>query len=364
MISQSLPESGGPQERFHKHYLTASVEFIFKSKVNNIAHFPIAGDASDRSYFRVSFKPMGKEDRHESIILMQLKDPLPDEESDFINILKFLKGLDSPVPNLFHYDKDRGLLFLEDCGDVTLEEIIHRHPDRTRDRYLQAVELLAQFQYRATRAVGSKCPAYHLRFDTEKLMWEFEFMLDHYVGGLQKTPLKKSEWKELRQQFFPVCKKLEKQPLCFTHRDYHSRNLMVHKDKLVMLDFQDARMGPCQYDLVSLLKDSYVQLNENMRESLVAHYIQLKQELESKPVDREEFDTVFDWMSVQRNLKAVGTFAYQSVMKKNDRYIQYIQPTLQYVRDTLNKRTDLTMLKEVLIRSIPDLGITANPATK
>ncbi len=130
---------------------------------------------------------------------------------------------------------------------------------------------------------------------------------------------------------------------------------MVREGNLVMLDFQDARMGPCQYDLASLLRDSYIQLPEDLVWKMVERFMERKQEREGTALDREGFIRVFDFMTIQRNLKAVGTFAYQSVTRNNDGYMKYIAPTLGYVKNTLDRRPELNPLREALQKAIPEL---------
>lgn len=355
MTTPAASENYFPKARFGPSYLSAAVEKLFQGSASKISCQPLAGDASDRSYFRVSLKEQASFKGPRSLIVMQLKEPVPEPETDFTRILNFLRGLDLPAPELFYYDVPMGLLFLEDCGVRTLEDQLNESPQSKAQLYRQAVELLVHMQTRATRAVDAGCPAYHLRFDVEKLMWEFDFMLDHYVGELCGSPLESSVRKEVREAFMPLCEPLAAEELCFTHRDYHSRNLMVDGTRLVLIDFQDARMGPCQYDLVSLLKDSYAHVDSALLEELVDYYIRLKEEAEGRKVDREEFARIFDAMSVQRNLKAVGTFAFQSVKKNTDRYTGYITPTLAYVRQTLDRRFGGSVLRETLLKHIPGL---------
>ena len=130
---------------------------------------------------------------------------------------------------------------------------------------------------------------------------------------------------------------------------------MIQNEKLTVIDFQDARMGPCQYDLVSLLKDSYITLEDPVRDALVEFYLD-RMEQHGKKILRGSFYKIFDWMSVQRNLKAIGTFAYQSKILGNDRYLQYIGPTLEYIKKTLENRRDLEFLVPALNSAIPILN--------
>ena len=341
--------------RFDNSILCQSLQSIVRSTVHNVTFSPLLGDASDRNYFRVTFQKDSADNLLVSMIVMQLKNPVPDGETDFARILKFLNTLELPVPKLFHYNSERGLLFLEDCGHTTLEDWVCEHPEDKGAYYRQAVELLARLHQRATKNSDADCPAYHLKFDVEKLMWELDFMLEHYVKGLHKSLLKEREMDEVRRHFFALCETLAAQEPTFTHRDYHSRNLMARDGKLILLDFQDARMGPCQYDLVSLLKDSYVPLSDKFRNEMIEHFIQQKEKEEARPVNRREFYRIFEWMSIQRNLKAVGTFAYQSIVKRNHRYLEYIPGTLDYVRQTLNTCPDLSELKQTLAKYLPGL---------
>ena len=361
MIISSASEDNFPKARFGPSYLSVTMEKFFKWPTSGIHCEPLKGDASDRSYFRVLQKNIEEVDRNkakkgiQSIVIMQLENPILNIEIDFIQILKFLRRLDLPTPELFYYDISQGLLFLEDCGAMTLESQLNSFPQDKTVLYRQAIELLVHMQSKATYSVDSTCPAYHRKFDVDKLMWEFNFMLDRYVDDFCGSPLDSLAKKELSEAFSPLCESIAKEKLYFTHRDYHSRNLMFDRGRLVLIDFQDARMGPCHYDLVSLLKDSYVKLDDALVEELIDFYVSLKEQEEGQKVDRERFDLIFEEMSIQRNLKAVGTFAYQSVKKNNNQYEDFIAPTLGYVWKSLSRQFKGTSLQKVLLKHIPRL---------
>jgi hypothetical protein len=135
------------------------------------------------------------------------------------------------------------------------------------------------------------------------------------------------------------------------HRDYHSRNLMIHEECLYIIDFQDARMGPDTYDLVSLLRDSYVDLPEATVDELIAYFLALKGEADSEAPFRSRFNL----MALQRNLKALGTFGYQTTARRNPVYIQYIPRTLRYVRHNLEQMPQFSGLQAVLAELIEEL---------
>ena len=136
------------------------------------------------------------------------------------------------------------------------------------------------------------------------------------------------------------------------HRDYHSRNLMLRDGRLCIIDFQDARLGPNTYDLVSLLRDSYVDLPDQTVEELIAYFLALQ----GHTRDDAEFRRRFDLMALQRNLKALGTFGYQTTARRNPVYIQYIPRTLQHARQNLHKYPRFDRLRGLLAAYVHELG--------
>jgi aminoglycoside/choline kinase family phosphotransferase len=127
---------------------------------------------------------------------------------------------------------------------------------------------------------------------------------------------------------------------------------MVHDGKLVIIDFQDARMGPDTYDLVSLLRDSYVDLTETQVEELVAYFLALRG---AGPAEHLTFRPRFDLMALQRNLKALGTFGFQTTARANPVYIQFMPRTLSYVRANLAKYSRFGRLHDLLAGYLPEL---------
>jgi aminoglycoside/choline kinase family phosphotransferase len=186
-----------------------------------------------------------------------------------------------------------------------------------------------------------------LAFDVAKLMWELDFFLTHMLRQLCGGRITPGDETTLRGQFLKIASILAQQPRVLTHRDYHSRNLMWHQGRLHVIDFQDARLGPCQYDLASLLYDSYVVLPADLRAALLSYYLERKAVLDG-PLDYEHFMHIFDYMCLQRNLKALGTFAFQIAVKQNLRYTSAISPTLGYIQHHLSRHPELAPLTELL----------------
>jgi N-acetylmuramate 1-kinase len=339
--------------RFDKGYLISWLHLFSNEPVSQIECILLKGDASDRNYYRVKYALKSSPEIQSSVIIMQLAKL--QTEPNFNCMQKFLRNLDIPVPEIFHFDAKKGLLFLMDFGDTHLADKITKEPGKTVFWYQKAIDIIVAFHIQVTDKITPDLPAYSLFFDEEKLMWEMDFMLEHYVLGMTMNNLTKVEISRFREALRILCKTLSKEDRVFAHRDYHSRNIMIHNGNLKVIDFQDARMGPCQYDLVSLLKDSYITLDESLRRELLEYYIECMVQ-NGREVIREPFYKIFEWMSLQRNLKAIGTFAYQHTVLGNDRYLQYIEPTLDYVRQTLANRSDLDFLGPALVSAIPTLN--------
>ena len=342
--------------RFDGNYLQTCLEPIVKEPISRLEIITLKGDASDRSYFRINYLLNSRPAENSSIVIMQLKEPDPEKEPDFNRMQKFLLHLDMPVPEILYYDSNRGLLFLEDGGDTHLEDLARSSPKNIIVWYQKAIELIVAMQTRVTKNMRPYCPAYSLQFDVEKLMWEMDFMIKHYIKGFLNQELKPDVEIKIRATLTELCQTLAEEEKVFVHRDYHSRNLMIRRESLMLIDFQDARMGPRQYDLVSLLKDSYIVLEEETRNELLSYYLHRMEQEEGRHIPRSAFLKIFDWMSVQRNLKAIGTFSSQYMEFKNERYLEYIDPTLRYVQDVIHSRPDLEPLGQALKQAIPGLN--------
>ena len=177
-----------------------------------------------------------------------------------------------------------------------------------------------------------------------------EFFVRHFLEGYRGVELTPKAREALRAELALLVELLASEPRVLCHRDYHSRNLMLHNSRLYIIDFQDARMGPDTYDLVSLLRDAYVDLAENTVDELIAYFLALK----GSSGGDEAFRRRFDIMALQRNLKALGTFGYQTTSRRNPVYIQYMPRTLRYVRTNLARLPEFEGLSDELSRHIEE----------
>jgi N-acetylmuramate 1-kinase len=294
---------------------------------------PLAGDASTRQYWRV---------RAGERTCVLCRDPgfinKPESGYPFTVVYNLLKD-SVPVPEIYAMDNGPGLFLLQDLGDDLLEYVYPLYDEHAITRlYQSCVENL--FSIQMIRGKGSE--PFSLSFNVEKLMYEFDFFTEHALGGYFRAGLNDHERGELRSAFLEIAEALYRpEHFVLSHRDYHSRNLIVFNDIPYIIDFQDARMGLPQYDVVSLLRDSYVTLGPGVFEYLKNYYYEGGKEMDVHSMGRDEFNYYFDLMAFQRNVKALGTFGYQITAKGNARYERYIRPTADYLGDYAERQESL-----------------------
>jgi aminoglycoside/choline kinase family phosphotransferase len=311
----------------------------------------LGGDASDRNYYRIHLTGQVGEGC-KTLVIMELQAPFSGDELPFVNILHTLETAGLGVPRVHGVAQAQGLLLLEDLGDEILQEKIYgEKPDQVEALYREALDMIVTMQ--CDVKASPHCVAFKTAFTAETFVRELNFFRAHYIEGLLGKRIHPEDRRVIDRFFLWLASLLEDQERLFTHRDYHSRNLIYHQGRLKMLDFQDARLGPAQYDVASLLRDSYVVLDDRMRNTLLDYYVSETEGRMKARIDRSGFIYVFDMASLQRNLKAIGTFAHQAVERKNPRYLKYIAPTLAHVKENLRKYDGLTPYGEALARYLP-----------
>ncbi len=315
----------------------------------------LAGDASTREYFRVFFSDGS------TVIVTVYPDSGSESEAAFLDVQRFLDALGLPVPMIRAHYPDQGLMVLEDLGDALLETaVLEAEESQTMALYQQAVDLLLRMR-EATSPFSSGCIVFELAFDEEKLMQEMDFAMVHFVRGFCGLDPRSVAAAVLESFFRRICTMLANEPRIFAHRDFHARNLILHRDRLVMIDFQDARMGPAEYDLASLLRDSYVTVPEALVDQLLAQYLE---RIEEGSGDfSERFRYVFDVMSLQRNIKALGTFGYQASVRGLRRYVSSIPRTGTYIGLNISQYQEFSRYRSVVedFISFPAIRSSSGP---
>jgi aminoglycoside/choline kinase family phosphotransferase len=306
---------------------------------------PLTGDASDRRYFRIMTADGA------SFVLALHAGPIAFATLPFANVAGLLREVPLPVPAVLGHSDELGILALQDLGDVTLQAHLGAAPPSEHVAlYRQAVALLEQLQRRGAELTSDRYVPYRVAFDVDKLTWELDFFVTHFVCGYRGVTVSDTERAALAAEWTALAEELAAEPRVLCHRDYHSRNLMLHESRLYIIDFQDARLGPDTYDLASLLRDSYVDITDRDLDEFIAYFTALK-----GCDDGAGFRRRFDVMSLQRNLKALGTFGYQTVARRNTVYIQYMPRTLRYARIVLHKYARFARLRDLLSAHVEEL---------
>jgi N-acetylmuramate 1-kinase len=325
-----------------ERYLTESGLAVRHPRV-----LPLTGDASDRRYFRVLL------DDGQSIVLALHAGPIEFQTLPFANVAALLEQMRLPVPSILGHSDADGILALQDLGDVTLQAHLGAASAAEHAAlYREAVSLVEILQRHGRELQSDRFIPYRIAFDVEKLTWELEFFVKHFLLAYRGASLSDSDRHALAVEWSAIAEELASEPRVLCHRDYHSRNLMLHDARLYLIDFQDARLGPDTYDLVSLLRDSYVDLTDLEVDELIAYFLALKK---TAPADSVEFRRRFDLMALQRNLKALGTFGYQTTTRGNTVYIQYIPRTLRHVRTNLQKYERFAQLRTLLAAHVDEV---------
>jgi hypothetical protein len=302
----------------------------------------LTGDASFRRYFRVML-PDGQR-----YVLM---DAPPDKEDSapFVDIGRFLDRHGVRVPRIHALRLDQGHLLLEDLGDITYLQAL-QDGVRPEPLYDQAVETLLTLQ--DTPRNGT-CIAHSRHFDRALLRFELSLFTDWYLEGIRQAAITPEDRDAFDVALHRLLDPILAQPQVLVHRDYHSRNLMWHAERIGVLDFQDALIGPITYDLASLLRDCYVAWAAPFRQRVMEQWLAGARSRLGYDPAWSDFACAFDWMALQRNLKAIGIFGRLALRDHKSGYLKDIPRTLGYVQETLARYPELATLRTLIERYAP-----------
>jgi hypothetical protein len=318
----------------------------------------LAGHASLRSYWRVGTPPASR-----VVMVMppgagpeEVTSGAPPAEEPFVAVQAYLAARGVRVPAIHGFFAPEGLMVLEDLGDEMLETRILAGAD-PRPLYARAVDALARLRARAEREPDPGCVAFQRAFDRDLYRWELDHFREWLLEAGRGARLSPAERPEVERAFDAIAAALADEPRGFTHRDYQSRNLMVLPGgEQAVIDFQDALLGPRAYDLVALLRDSYVELPPEVVDEMVARWLATFAEAGGPRLDPAEFRRGFDLLTVQRKLKDAGRFVFIDRVKGNPGFLPSIPASLRYVREALGRRPELATLQEILARHVPELA--------
>ncbi|MDA8791592.1 phosphotransferase [Bacteriovoracaceae bacterium] len=293
----------------------------------------LTGDASTRRYYRAKYNG--------SSFVICLDQPSKDKtENDFVTLQSFLHENKVSVPQIFDRDLPKGYLLEEDLGDQTLLKELGAVDSIQSEYnlYKPAIDELVKFaSLPKTKDLIPACLDRY--FDKEKYQFEIDFSLKYFFKLFLEIEDEAIE--KTNKLFSPIIDTISQGPFIVTHRDYHSRNLMLSDSGHKVIDFQDARLGIAQYDLTSLLEDCYYFINPQNKEKLIAdYYSALKNELPEIAAE-ESFARTYDYMAIERLFKAIGSFSYIYHHRKDVRYLKYIGFAMEKIKKISFKHTEL-----------------------
>ena len=285
---------------------------------------PLTPDASARSYFRIPWKK-GK------AVAAVYPEPFDPDVHPYLDVSRLFADSGIPVPEIYEVDGEHGIIVQEDLGDRQLFRVYDEAPEDECEEYKEcAVNMIAQIQKATEKAHQQQSIASRLAFDEPKLSWELDFFVEHYFGSMRQETLRHAEAAELKAELNDISAELAARPRVLCHRDFHAANLMVDpNNRLRVMDHQDARMGPVTYDLVSFLLDRRAE-PPSLAETRAYRLFLLEERrlLGMVALDPDEIAHEFRLMTIQRGLKAIGTFSYQTaVCGRGVAYERFIQPT-------------------------------------
>ncbi len=339
--------------------LRTKIKAHLKLDTNEFELVELHAHASYRSYHRVRLPdgrsyvvmaiPAGKWSVSEEISNSDVTiDELP-----FLNVTRYLQARNFPVASIVAASERDGVIILQDLGDRLLENEIKGKPLEAKvSLYKQAVALLVDLQNKTDNP--GDCVAFQRHFNDKLLRWELDHFFEYGIERRLNTVIDTDDKTFFDASAAKIVDSVLQQPQVFVHRDYQSRNLMIHSDRLWLIDFQDALIGPVTYDLVALLRDSYIVLDRRLRESLIDEFLHLQADRYGQQYDRQQFSHMFDWMTIQRKLKDAGRFVFIAQEKGNPNFMPYIGDTLGYVKEALLRQTELKEFYERLKKYVPE----------
>ena len=300
---------------------------------------PASSDASFRRYFRVDVCA----DAGGSLIAMDAP-PQREDSLPFVNVARLFGAAGVTTPVVIAADLEQGLLLLSDLGQTTYLQALEAGAD-AQALYQDALRALVRIQA-ATRP-GALPP-----YDRDRLLGELRLFPDWYVTRHLQARLDSVESAGLDKVFETLLGNALSQPPVYVHRDYHSRNLMqMAQGNPGVLDFQDAVLGPPVYDLVSLLRDAYVDWPEAQQIDWAVRYWELARAAKIPvPADFADLWRDMEWIGLQRSLKVLGIFARLYHRDGKDRYLADLPRVMRQARHVAERYRCFDPLRRLLDR--------------
>ena len=307
----------------------------------------LAQGGSDRCFYRIRH-PGG------SMVVM-LAPHFTHEIRAYVSVNRFLCQHGINVPEIIEYNDDRQMVLMEDIGDDSMYLLLKKANTEKKIMryYTQAIKSLVSMQIKTTPSIEDCNYLKHRTFGYEAMRWETDYFLECFVKRFCRMEIENEI--SLEDELHRLSSVLAVEPRYFMHRDYQSQNIFFKDGKVKIIDFQTATRGILQYDLASLLRDSYFSLSRQQVNILLNYYMDLLEKRQKTPVDRKKFIQTFHLAGIQRNMQALGAFAYLSMDKGKTAFLQFIPTAANHLKEALElfpKFRELNRVSEK-ISSIP-----------
>ncbi|MGQ0541309.1 MAG: aminoglycoside phosphotransferase family protein [Blastocatellia bacterium] len=305
-------------------------------------------DASTREYYRIQWDGG-------NAVACVYPESFKEADQSYLDVTKLFLSCGLPVAKVLDFDERLGVIIVEDFGSRILREELESAPVEEREKLIdRAITLIPRIQAATDTAFEIGSIASKLKFDVEKLMWELEFFKTHYFSTFLKKPLEDDLSLALTAEFSDLSRELETRATVLCHRDFHAANLMLdERGELRVIDHQDARLGSPTYDLVSLLLDRVTEPpTPEWLSQKRSFFLDERVKLGLPEIGEEMFADEFRLQTIQRCLKAVGTFSFQSVNRGKTYFVPFINPMFRIVLRAVENLQQFPVLQQVLQKQI------------
>ena len=337
----------------------------------------LAGDASSRAYFRARLGggAGSNHNSHDPSVIIALY-PAPFDASEtaaarlarseaadpalrltfandpcaHLETTRLFLDAGLPVPGVIGVEGSERVMLIQEVGDCKLQDWLGQSsPDEKAEAYRNAIELIVRIQELTGIVLTSESICSKLALDEAKLKWELDFFFKNHFDRHLAVDLTPECRQAVDNEFTELCREMAALPRVLVHRDYHARNLMMRDGKIFIIDHQDARMGPESYDLVSLIADPYAGIEQDLALNLVEHFVELKAASRLPLSSVERFRDGLELATVQRMLKAVGTYSSQAALHGNPVYLPFIAPAVKSALAAMRRINRFQTLQRLLV---------------
>jgi len=317
----------------------------FREKAEQVSS--LHGDGSARSYYRLSGRTK---------VSVGAVGPDRRENAAFLGFSRHFRKNDLPVPEIYAQDDEAGVYLVEDLGDVNLFKLLTDKrtpmglPELVLETYRRIVRLLPEFQIRAGRTVDYSLCYPRGAFDKQSMLWDLNYF-KYYFLRLAKVPFSEQALEDDFHRFADLLLKAPRD--FFLYRDFQSRNVMLRGSETFFIDYQGGRRGALQYDIASLLFDAKADLPFEVRDELLARYLETATKI--APVNRDEFLALYPGYVYIRIMQAMGAYGLRGFYEQKNHFLQsipYAIRNLEHLLSTTELPVDVPELMAVLRRLV------------